>query len=146
MKLNKSYKKIGAVVLSMNDVKSFENKIDEIIFFGKIYGFIVSYGVHTENVDFGKMTEKEFDRVIDFNLKGVYFCKAAASYFFQNKIKGKILLISSSRGNEPAWFPYGISKWGLNGMTEGLEKILAPNGITINTIRTGNYSNAAFEL
>ena len=45
--------------------------------------------------------------------------------------------MSSSRGNEPAWSPYGISKWGMDGMTKGLAKILSPYGITVNAIAPG---------
>lgn len=134
-----SEKRIYSLVLNMNEIEKFENKIEEITSLaGKIDGFVISSGVHTENVDFWKMTETEFDRVMDINLKGVYFfCKAVAKYFVHNKIKGKILLVSSSRGSEPAWSPYGISKWGINGMTEGLAKILSSYGITVNTIAPG---------
>lgn len=134
-----SEKRIYSLVLNMNEIEKFENKIEEITSLaGKIDGFVISSGVHTENVDFWKMTETEFDRVMDINLKGVYFfCKAVAKYFVHNKIKGKILLMSSSRGSEPAWSPYGISKWGINGMTEGLAKILSSYGITVNTIAPG---------
>lgn len=134
-----SNKKIGTAVLDINETKNFESSIAQIAsVFGKIDGFIISSGVHTENVDFWKMTEKEFDRVMNINLKGVYFfCQKAARYFIQNKINGKILLVSSSRGSEPAWSPYGISKWGMNGMTKGLAKILAPYGITVNAIAPG---------
>ncbi len=134
-----SDKEIYSLVLNMNETEKFESKIEEMTSLaGKIDGFVISSGVHTENVDFWKMTETEFDRVININLKGVYFfCQAAAKYFIQNKIKGKILIISSSRGNEPAWSPYGISKWGMNGMTKGLAKILSPYGVTVNAIAPG---------
>ena len=134
-----SEKRIYSLVLNMNEIEKFENKIEEITSLaGKIDGFIIASGVHTENVDFWKMNETEFDRVMDINLKGTYFfCQAAAKYFVHNKIKGKILLVSSSRGNEPAWSPYGISKWGINGMTRGLAKILSSYGITVNTIDPG---------
>lgn len=134
-----SEKTISSLVLNINETEKFEVKIGKMSSLaGKIDGFIVASGVHTENVDFWKMTETEFDRVMNINLKGVYFfCKAAAKYFIQNQIKGKILLFSSSRGSEPAWSPYGISKWGMNGMTKGLAKILSPYGITVNEIAPG---------
>ena len=134
-----SEKTISSIVLNMIETEKIESKIEEITSLaGKVDGFVIASGVHTENVDFWKMTEAEFDRVMDINLKGVYFfCKAAAKYFIQNKIKGKILIVSSSRGNEPAWSPYGISKWGMDGMTKGLAKILSPYGITVNAIAPG---------
>lgn len=107
--------------------------------FGRIDLFINSAGVHTENVDFWSMNPNEFDRVIDINLKGTFFaCQAIAKYMKGNSIKGSILLISSSRGSEPAWSPYGVSKWGLKGLTEGLAKMLLPYGIVVNTISPGS--------
>lgn len=143
-----SEKRIYSLVLNMNETEKFESKIEEMTSLaGKIDGFVISSGVHTENVDFWKMTETEFDRVMNINLKGVYFfCQAAAKYFIQNKIKGKILIISSSRGNEPAWSPYGISKWGMNGMTKGLAKILSPYGVTVNAIAPGTTATPLVNL
>lgn len=85
------------------------------------------------------MNQKEFDRVMDINLKGVFFaCQTIGKYMVDNKIKGSILLISSSRGSEPAWSPYGISKWGLKGLTEGLAQIFIPYGINVNSIAPGS--------
>lgn len=125
-------------ILSMNleDSISFDEKIKNASsFFGSIDIFVHCAGVHTENVNFWTMTESGFDRVMNINLKGTYFmCQAMARYFVQNNIKGKILLISSSRGTEPAQSPYGISKWGINGMVKGLGKLFLQHGITINAI------------
>ncbi len=107
--------------------------------FGYLDILICSAGVHTENIDFWNVTEKEFDRVVDINLKGTYFtCLEFAKYMKNNKRKGHILLISSSRGSEPAWSPYGISKWGLKGITEGFAKMLLEYGINVNAIAPGS--------
>lgn len=85
------------------------------------------------------MTPEEYDRVMDINLKGTFFaCQAVGKYMMLNNIKGHILLISSSRGSEPAWSPYGISKWGMKGLTKGLAKMLIPHGIVVNTIAPGS--------
>ena len=56
----------------------------------------------------------------------------------QGKDKKHILLVSSSRGAEPAWSPYGISKWSLNGFTQGLAQILLPSNIIVNSIAPGS--------
>lgn len=56
----------------------------------------------------------------------------------KSNIRGSILIISSSRGSEPAWSPYGISKWGLKGLTKGLAKIFVPFGINVNSIVPGS--------
>lgn len=89
------------------------------------------------------MTPSEFDRVMDINLKGTFFaCQAIGKYMQENNVKGSILLVSSSRGAEPAWSPYGISKWGINGLTKGLAKIFSSYGINVNAIAPGSTATS----
>lgn len=120
--------------------ENFENVISKILEkHGKIDIFISSAGVHTENVDFWSMNPNEFDRVMAINLKGTFFaCQAIGNYMRSSKVRGSILLISSSRGSEPAWSPYGLSKWGIKGLTEGLGQLLIPFGINVNAIAPGS--------
>ena len=68
----------------------------------------------------------------------IHACQAVGKYMKDNHVKGSILLVSSSRGSEPAFSPYGISKWGLKGLTEGLGKILISYGINVNAIAPGS--------
>ena len=76
---------------------------------------------------------------MDINLKSEYFiCQTVATYMRDNKIKGHILLITSTRGLEPAYLPYGLSKWGSNGFVKGLAELLADYGITVNGIAPGS--------
>lgn len=142
-KLIKAKKELGicdSIILNMNDIRSFDNIIKELFVSNNgIDIFICSAGVHSENIDFWQMTEKEYDRVMGINLKGTYFfCQTAAKYLKEYNRGGNILLVSSSRGSEPAWSPYGISKWALNGMTKGLAKELAPYNINVNAIAPGS--------
>lgn len=132
--------KLKFIVLDYKEPSSFESKLGEIInIWGRLDIFVSSTGVHTENVDFWSMIPAEFDRVMNINLKGVFFaCQAVGKYMKENKIKGSILIVSSSRGSEPAWSPYGISKWGLKGLVEGLGKMLIPYGINVNAIAPGS--------
>lgn len=129
-----------AIRLNVNATDDFETKIQESVrSFGRIDIFINSAGVHTEHVDFWKMTPDEYNRVMDINLKGTYFlCQQIAKYMKANKIHGHILLVSSSRGLEPAWSPYGISKWSVNGLVKGLAELLTSDGIVVNGIAPGS--------
>lgn len=149
------------IVMNYSDSNRIEEQFTNAVqIYGKIDIFISSAGVHTENVDFWTMKPKEFDRVMKINLEGTYFaCQAVGKYMKENGIKGHILLISSSRGSEPAWSAYGISKWGVKGLTQGLAQILTPYGIIVNSIAPGTtatplvgykdndyiYSNENFE-
>ena len=131
---------IDTIIMNYSNPKTFDNVIQEVVSkYGKLDIFISSVGVHTENVSFWSMYPDEFERVIDINLKGTFFaCQSVGKYMKNNRIKGSILLVSSSRGSEPAWSPYGISKWGLKGLTEGLGKILVSYGINVNAIAPGS--------
>lgn len=83
-------------------------------------------------------TEEEFDKVIDTNLKGVFFLsQLVGKYMKENKIEGNILNVGSSSCLRPAISAYTLSKWGIRGMTLGLAKSLAPYGITVNGIAPG---------
>lgn len=130
----------ASLKLNYAEPDGFDNKIEEAAkIFGKVDIFVSSAGVHTVNVDFWSMTPDEYDRVMGINLKGTFFaCQAVGKYMKSHGVRGHILMISSSRGSEPAWSPYGISKWGIKGMTEGLAKIFLPYGIIVNTIAPGS--------
>ena len=65
---------LDTIVMNYSKPESFVDVIKEVVArHGKLDIFISSAGVHTENVDFWKMYPDEFDRVMDINLKGVFF-------------------------------------------------------------------------
>lgn len=87
---------------------------------------------------FNSTSSEEFDRVISTNLKGTFFLsRIVADYMKKNRIKGNILNIASSSSYRPANSAYGLSKWGIRGLTEGLARGLAPHGIVVNGIAPG---------
>lgn len=83
-------------------------------------------------------TEEDYDKVIDTNLKGVFFLSQMfGKYLVENKIQGNILNIASASSLRPADSAYTVSKWGIRGLTLGLAKSLAKDGITVNGIAPG---------
>ena len=87
---------------------------------------------------FWDVDEKDWDTVIDSNLKGTFFLsREVGRRMKEAKKKGHILNISSSSSVRPAWTPYQISKWGLQGFTKGLADIMLPYGIIVNAIAPG---------
>ena len=143
--LNESEKEhIKSYVLDLNDLSNLDETIAKASsLFGEIDIFISAAGTHTQDVDFWNMTVNEYDRILNINLKATYFlCQAFGKSMKENHKKGHILLISSSRGSEPAWSPYGISKWGINGMVKGLAQIMTPHGIIVNGIAPGPTATA----
>ena len=87
---------------------------------------------------FGKTDEKDYNLVMETNLKGTYFLSEIVSnYMIENGIKGNILNISSSSALRPAVSAYSMAKSAIHGLTLGMAKKLSPYGIVVNSIAPG---------
>lgn len=87
---------------------------------------------------FGNVTEDEYDKLMDVNLKGQYFLSQYVSnYMIENEIQGNILNICSSSSFRPSIDPYMLSKLGMSGLTLGMAKKLISHGIVVNGIAPG---------
>ena len=133
-------KNVSYLVLNVLDIQSIESRINEAskLFVENRIDILVNCVGTVNKGGFFDITEKEYDRVMDTNVKGVYFiCQAVANHMINNGIKGHILNISSSSALRPAWTPYQLSKWAINGFTKGLADTLLPYGIIVNAIGPG---------
>lgn len=157
----------ASVIITGRDQKRIDNALDNLPV-GNKYGFVLdNTHVETFNEVFAQMlkrvaadgiasvdilvnnagvnckgmpdaTEEEYDRVVDTNLKGVFFLSQMfGKYLVENSIKGNILNIASASSLRPADSAYTVSKWGIRGLTLGLAKSLAKNDITVNGIAPG---------
>lgn len=91
---------------------------------------------------FLELTEEEWDRTIDINLKGYFLCAQAAAKEMVKQKSGVIVNIASiAMGQTGVGFPtlahYSASKGGIVGMTETLALELAPYNIRVNAISPG---------
>lgn len=108
---------------------------------GKIDILVNNAGVLSYN-DFEKITEEEWDRIIDTNLKGQFLCSQQAVIMMKEQGYGKIVNIASiSSGGVGIGFPqivhYTASKGGVVGLTENMARDLGPFGINVNAIAPG---------
>ncbi|WP_347460534.1 SDR family oxidoreductase [Clostridium sp. DMHC 10] len=88
---------------------------------------------------FPDTSEEDYDRVLETNLKGMYFLsQEIAKYMVDNKIKGNILNITSSSALRPGISPYIVSKWGERSLTLGMAKKYLPYGIIVNGLAPGS--------
>lgn len=131
--------RIEGIEFNMKDVKSiaeFWERLVSLIPSHKIDILVNNAGVTGDH--FSTTTEDQYDNILDTNLKGVYFlCQRMGQYMIDNKIHGNILNIASSSSIRPANSAYGVSKWGVRGLTEGLGRTLAPHDIVVNAIAPG---------
>ena len=89
-----------------------------------------------------ELTEEEWDKTLDINLKGQFLCAQRAAKEMAKNKWGRIINISSiASGGVGIGFEgaahYAASKGGIIGMTESLAIELAPLGITVNVIAPG---------
>ena len=84
-------------------------------------------------------TESDWDRLMDLNLKAVFFCAQAAAKVMIAHGGGAIVNISSgnSRNMMPERAPYCISKAGVNALTAVLGLEWAPLGVRVNAVAPG---------
>ncbi len=82
------------------------------------------------------VTEEAWDKIIDTNLKGVFFCSQAVGRVMIKQKKGKIINISSQSGQVglPQRAAYCASKGGVNLLTKVLAIEWAPYNINVNAV------------
>lgn len=86
-----------------------------------------------------KMAEKQWDRTMAVNLKGVYSVIHQAVRPMKRRRSGRIIVISSTAGQRGEAFhgDYAASKGGLISLVKGLSAELAPDGILVNCVAPG---------
>ncbi|MBS3176372.1 SDR family oxidoreductase [Candidatus Woesearchaeota archaeon] len=92
------------------------------------------------NNPFSEMTEEQWDKVMDVNLKGIFNCTKAVLPFMTQKRYGKIINISSIAGTREGYagmVHYCTSKAGVAGFTKAAAVELAEHGINVNAIAPG---------
>ncbi len=96
-----------------------------------------------------EVDETLWDRIVDTNLKGAFFCaQSAAKIMSGNDRSGVIINLCSltSFAGVPGAVPYGSSKSGLVGMTRALAVEWAPLNIRVNAIAPGYFRTAMTEV
>ena len=106
--------------------------------FGRLDILVNNAGVTRDGL---LMTAKpeDFDKVLDTNLKGAYFCMKAAAKVMMRQRYGRIVNLSSVvglRGN-PGQTGYAASKAGILALTKAAAKELASRNITVNAVAPG---------
>ncbi len=86
-----------------------------------------------------KMSEEDFDKVIEINLKGTFNCIKHATRQMLKQKSGRIINMSSVVGiaGNAGQVNYAASKAGVIGITKSVAKELGSRGITVNAIAPG---------
>ena len=88
---------------------------------------------------FHKMTEEQWDAVVDLHLKGAFLCTQAAAQIMMDQKKGKIINVTSVAGlvGTVGQINYSAAKGGLLSFTKSAARELARYNVCVNVISLG---------
>lgn len=139
----KEIEKIGgtgkAYKVDVTDRAKVDETMSEVVEeFSKLDILVNNAGI-TMDATLLKMTEEQWDKVIDINLKGVFNCGQMAAKYMAEKKSGVILNAASVVGiyGNFGQTNYAASKWGVIGMTKTWAKELGRKGIRVNAVAPG---------
>lgn len=106
--------------------------------YGKVDILVNNAGITKDNLIM-RMTEEEYDAVLNTNLKGTFNTIHHLSRFFLKNKSGKIINISSVSGvmGNPGQANYSASKAGVIGLTKSVARELGSRGICVNAVAPG---------
>jgi len=131
-----------AISLKVDVSKSVEvNQMVEDVLreFGKIDILVNNAGI-CQVVSIENMTEEDWDRVMNVNLKSVFLCSKAVMGIMKKQRSGRIINLGSIAGKIGGILTganYSVSKAGVMCFTKALARELAPFGITVNAVAPG---------
>ncbi len=128
-----------AVKADVSKSDEIENLVKEVLNkFERIDILVNNAGITRDNLLI-RMSEEEFQDVIDINLKGAFICTKYVSKVMMKQRAGKIINIASVVGvmGNAGQSNYAASKAGLIGFTKSIAKELAKRNINVNAVAPG---------
>jgi 3-oxoacyl-[acyl-carrier protein] reductase len=121
-------------ITKSGDVKEMVDQVRKA--FGRIDILVNNAGIIRRGT-IETVTEEDWDRVIEVNLKGTFNCCKAVAGIMKQQSYGKIINVSSiagKMGDITSAPGYGPSKAGVDALTKTLARQLAPYGINVNAV------------
>ena len=108
--------------------------------FGRLDILVNNAGIGGFNGPLHNLAPEEWDRILNTNLRGVYFAVRAFVPLMIRARSGHVINISSLSGKNalPNGAAYAASKWGLNGLTYSMAEELRPYNVRASVICPGS--------
>ena len=118
-----------------------------ITHFGRVDILVNNAGITRDNLIM-RMSEDEWDSVLDTNLKGAFLCTRAVTRIMLKQKSGKIVNIASVMGlvGNAGQANYSASKAGMIGLTKSTAKELGSRGINVNAVAPGFIQTAMTDV
>lgn len=129
----------AAVQCDVSDYAACGRMVEDLIAaYGHIDILVNNAGITRDNLIL-KMSEEEFDAVLNTNLKGTFHTIRHLSRYFVKQRAGRIINLSSVSGvmGNAGQANYSASKAGVIGLTKSVARELAKRGITCNAVAPG---------
>ena len=136
---------IKADVSNATEVQELFNQIKELL--GPVEVLVNNAGITKDGLLL-RMSEEDFDKVIDINLKGTFLCTKAAIKDMLKAKSGRIINITSIVGvqGNPGQSNYCASKAGIIGFTKSVAREYGSKNITVNAIAPGFIQTAMTDV
>lgn len=142
-KVAEQIKELGVKAIAVESDVSKSEDVENLVNttveqFGSIDYLINNAGVTRDNLAI-RMSEKEWDMVLDINLKGTFLCAQAASKAMMKKRFGRIVNMASVSGilGTAGQANYASSKAGVIALTKTFAREMGKRNITVNAIAPG---------
>lgn len=141
----------GKGMIVKGDVSDFESTKEmlEAVYaeYGRLDVLVNNAGITKDSLMM-RMSEADFDAVINVNLKGTWNTIKHSTKKFMKQRSGSIINISSVVGlmGNPGQVNYVASKAAVIGMTKTLSKEFGPRGVTVNAIAPGFIQTAMTDV
>ncbi len=128
-----------AITCDVKDRSSVEAAVDQVSDLWERVDILVNNAGITRDTLLLRMSDEEWDDVIETNLRGAFLFTRAVSRLMMRARYGRIINMASVSGimGNPGQTNYSASKAGLIGLTRSLSRELASRKVTINAIAPG---------
>jgi NAD(P)-dependent dehydrogenase (short-subunit alcohol dehydrogenase family) len=135
--VRKQGRRVLALKCDLQNVNEIEGVVQAAVEeFGRVDILLNNAGTSPVFTSAVQVEEWAWDKILDTNLKGLFFFATAVARHMIERGKGKIINVTSAAGNagSPMLAPYGTSKAAVIQLTRTLAIELAPHNINVNAI------------
>jgi NAD(P)-dependent dehydrogenase (short-subunit alcohol dehydrogenase family) len=125
-------------VTRLEDVKALAARVERT--FGRLDVLVNNAGVGSFRGPLYQLAPEDWERVINTNLRGVFYCIRGFTDLMIRSGGGHIINISSLAGKNPLpnGAAYAASKWGLNGLSYSVAEELREHNIRVSVVCPGS--------